>query len=92
MKYIFLSFFLILDLFSSTLHLSISSSPSRLNPLLATDSASSEVANWIFNGLVSYDRDGKVVCRLAKSYHFKDSKTLIFKFCVCKKFFKLIGE
>lgn len=79
MKYIILSFFLILDLFSSTLHLSISSSPSRLNPLLATDSASSEVADWVFNSLVTYDKDGKVICRLAKSYHFKDSKTLIFK-------------
>jgi len=64
---------------ASTLHLSISSSPSRLNPILATDSASGEIAGWIFNSLVEYDKDGKIVPKLAKSWHFDDNKTLIFK-------------
>ena len=62
---------------SSTLNLSISSNPSRINPILSTDSASSEISNWIFNGLFKYDKDGKVVVDLAKSYNFKDNKTLI---------------
>ena len=67
------------SVFASTLHLSISSSPSRLNPMLATDSASGEIAGWVFNSLVEYDKDGKVIPRLAKSWKFLDDKTLIFK-------------
>jgi peptide/nickel transport system substrate-binding protein len=71
--------FNIIYLSASTLHLSISSSPSRLNPILATDSASGEIASWVFNPLVEYDKDGKIIPRLAKSWHFEDNKTLIFK-------------
>ncbi len=66
-------------LVSSTLHLSISSNPSRINPILATDSASGEISSWIFNALVKYDKDGNVVPELAKSYHFLNKTTLIFK-------------
>jgi len=58
---------------------SISSSPNRVNPLLATDSASSEIANWIFNGLVKFDKNAKVVPDLAKSWSFENNTTLIFK-------------
>ena len=55
MKYL-IYFLLSLELFSSTLHLATSSNPSRLNPILATDSSSSEITNYIFNGLVKYDK------------------------------------
>ena len=66
-------------LYSSTLYLSISSNPSRLNPILATDSASPEISGFIFNGLVKYDKNlTNIVGDLAKNYYFKDKKTLIF--------------
>ena len=64
-------------LYASTLNLSISSNPSRINPILSTDSASSEISGWIFNGLFKYDKDGDVVNDLALSYKFKDKTTLI---------------
>ncbi len=66
-------------LLASTLNLSISSNPSRINPILALDSASAEISAWIFNGLVKYDKNGKVVPELAKSYHFVNDTTLVFK-------------
>ncbi len=75
---IFLSL-LFSSVYSSTLNLSISSNPSRINPILSTDSASSEISQWIFNGLFKYDKDGNVVCDLAKSYHFKTPTKLIVK-------------
>lgn len=40
--------------------------PSRLNPLLASDSASGSVNGYLFNGLVKYDRDLKLVGDLAE--------------------------
>jgi len=64
-------------LFASTLNLSISSNPSRINPILATDSASSQIADWIFDGLFKYDKDGNVVEDLAQSYKFYNNTTLI---------------
>lgn len=42
--------------------------PSRLNPLLASDSASGSVNSYVFNGLVKYDRDLKLVGDLAESW------------------------
>ena len=63
---------------ASTLHLSISASPSRLNPILSTDSISSEVSQWIFNSLITYDKDAKIKLELAKSYRFIDETTLEF--------------
>ena len=71
----FFAFFLYL--YSSELFLSISSNPSRINPILATDSASSEIADWIFNGLFKYDKNGKIIPDLAKSYKFLNKTTLI---------------
>ena len=50
-----LGLFLSFNLSASTLNLSMTSSPSRLNPLLSSDSASSEITQWIFNGLLKYD-------------------------------------
>jgi peptide/nickel transport system substrate-binding protein len=69
----------IYPLFASSLHLSISSNPSKLNPLIATDSASGEIADWIFESLVGYDKDGNIEPKLAESYRFEDNTTLIFK-------------
>lgn len=63
---------------SDVLHLSIGASPSRINPLLATDSASSEVARWVFDGLVKFDTNGTIVPDLAESFDFKDDTTLYF--------------
>ena len=81
---LFISFFLFFTsllnvLNASTLNLSISSNPSRINPILSTDSASSEISQWIFNGLFKYDKDGNVVCDLAKSYDFKTPTSLVVK-------------
>lgn len=75
--FLFLSIFSMLQ--ASTLHLSISSYPSRLNPLLATDSASSDIADWVFSALVKYDKDANIVGDMAENFYFKDPKTLIFK-------------
>jgi len=79
MRYI-LALLLSCSLYASTLHLATSTNPSRLNPILATDSSSSEIANFIFNGLVKYDKDSKeIVGDLAKKFYFKNDTTLIFE-------------
>ncbi|MBV5279263.1 MAG: peptide ABC transporter substrate-binding protein, partial [Campylobacteraceae bacterium] len=65
--------------FASTLHLSISSNPSRINPILSTDSASSEITKWIFNALITYDFEGKIIPDLCDNYRFIDDTTLIFE-------------
>jgi len=62
--------FLLSPLFSSTLLLDISSNPSRINPILASDSVSSTISGWIFNGLFKYDKNGQIINDLAKSYKF----------------------
>ena len=67
------------SIYASTLNLSISSNPSRINPILAVDSASSEISGWIFNGLFKYDKDGKVIVDLASSYKFITPKHLKIK-------------
>ena len=64
---------------ASTLNLSMSSSPSRLNPILASDSASSEITEWLFNGLFKYDKYGIPTVELAKSYNFETPTKLIIK-------------
>jgi len=47
---------------------------------LATDSASSEIAGFLFNGLVKYDKDAlNIVGDLASDFYFKDDVTLIFE-------------
>lgn len=71
---------LVSSVFAETLHLTIASNPSRLNPILATDSSSSEIANFIFSALVKYDKSGKkIVGDLAKEFYFEDNRTLVFK-------------
>ncbi len=67
-----------IESFASMLHLSISSNPSKLNPLIATDSASSQIADWVFDTLITYDKDGKIKPALATSYEFVNETTLLF--------------
>lgn len=67
-------------LIASTLHLSASSNPARLNPLIATDSASSSIAGFLFNSLVKYDESGqKIIGDLAESYRFVTPTLIEFK-------------
>jgi peptide/nickel transport system substrate-binding protein len=52
---------------------------SNLIPILSSDSASHEIAGMIFNGLVKYDRDIKVVGDLAESWDIsKDGLAITF--------------
>ena len=64
----------------ATLHLVLSANPSRLNPILATDSASGEISSFLFNGLIKYDKYQKhIIPDLAENFYFKNNKTLVFK-------------
>jgi len=51
--------------------------PSNLIPLLSTDSPSHEVASFIYNGLVKYDKDLNVIGDLAESWKFSDDNLSI---------------
>jgi len=66
-------------LWAQTVHFSIAANPSRFNPILATDSASSAITRWIFNGLLKYDKEGNIVPDLAKSYTFLSPTLLEFR-------------
>lgn len=77
MKVFILIFFFTTSIFASTLHFSISSNPSRINPILATDSASGEIAGWIFEGLFKYDTNASIIPNLAKSFEFLNDTTLL---------------
>lgn len=79
MKNMIVILLLSLGLFGSSLHLSISSNLSRVNPILATDSGSGEVAGRVFNSLITYGKDANIKCELAKSYRFINDTTLIFE-------------
>ena len=79
MKTLLLLFFFTLTVFASTLHLAISANPSRLNPILSTDKTSSDVAQWLFNGLIKYDKDANIIPDLAEHYYFVDDTTLVFE-------------
>ncbi len=78
-KFLFISIFFLCSLNASTLYLSISTNPLRLNPILATDSASSTITNWLFDGLLKYDKKGELICNLAKNYKFEDNQTILFE-------------
>ncbi|WP_298431714.1 peptide-binding protein [Geobacter sp.] len=53
--------------------------PSTLIPVLASDSPSHEVAGWVYNGLVKYDKDLKLVGDLARSWDVSpDGLTITF--------------
>jgi len=70
---------MVFNLAASELYMSFSSNIGRLNPILATDSASSEIADWLFASLISYDKNANIRLDIAKSYKFTDDKTLIFE-------------
>ncbi len=78
MRTLVLALFFTLNIWASTLHLSISSSPSKLNPLISTDSASSQINSWLFSSLVTYDKDGNIKNELAENYEFIDDTTIVF--------------
>jgi len=50
---------------------------SRLNPVLATDSASGDINALVFNGLVKYDRNIKLVGDLAQSWEVSSDGLII---------------
>ncbi len=75
-KYILVALLITNALFASTLYMSYSSNVGRLNPLLATDSTSSEISGWVFDSLFKYDKNGQIVTQIAKSYKFLNSTTL----------------
>ncbi len=76
-RFFFLAFFISTTVLnSSVLNLSISSNPSRINPILSSDSASSTISGWIFNGLFKYDKDGSIINDLASDYKFINDVTL----------------
>jgi len=51
----------------------------RLIPMLASDTASSEISGFIFNGLTKYDKDIKITGDLAESWDVSpDGKTITF--------------
>jgi len=77
MRYLFSLLFFTHFLFSQTLHLSLSSLPSRINPILATDSSSSAIAEWVFSSLLNYDMNGNIVGDMASKFYFEDDTTLI---------------
>jgi peptide/nickel transport system substrate-binding protein len=54
--------------------------PSNLIPILSSDSASHEVASYIYNGLVKYDKDLNIVGDLAESWDIsKDNLSITFR-------------
>jgi peptide/nickel transport system substrate-binding protein len=56
------------------------SDASYLNPILASDTSSSQINSMIFNGLIKYDKDLKIVGDLAESFQvLDDGLVLIFK-------------
>ena len=80
MKIFFLFLFVVINTFATTLHLATSSNPARLNPILATDSSSSEIAGFIFNGLLKYDKDSStIIGDLAEKFYYESNTSVIFE-------------
>ena len=79
MRLFITSILLCFAVYGRDFHRSISSSPNRLNPYLATDSASGEISSWIYRGLVKFDKSGKIVPDMAQSWRFEDNTTLLFR-------------
>ncbi len=79
---LFLIFFIAtfpLSSYASKINLSLSAQPKRFIPFLSTDSASGEISSYIFNGLLKFDKDMRIVGDLAKSYEIENGgKTILF--------------
>ncbi|MDR0666266.1 MAG: peptide-binding protein [Campylobacteraceae bacterium] len=78
MKILITLFILVQFSFCASLHIGMSANPSRINPILATDTVSGEISQYIFNSLITYDENASIKLELAKSYAFLDDKTLLF--------------
>lgn len=63
--------------YGDTLIISSIGEASNLIPILASDSASHDVANYIYNGLVKYDKNLNIVGDLAESWDFSPDKLSI---------------
>lgn len=76
---ILILFLLYSECISSTLTIGSIGEPKRLLPLLAVDVPSATVSGLIFNGLLKYDGDLRIVGDLAESWEIKDGgKTIVF--------------
>ena len=53
--------------------------PSNLNPIQQADSAASQVAGSIFNGLLKYNADLEIIGDLAKSWTLHQTTTFVFR-------------
>jgi len=54
--------------------------PSNLIPILSSDSSSHEIASFVYNGLVKYDKDLNIVGDLAESWEIsKDNLSITFR-------------
>ena len=51
--------------------------PSYLNPILCTDSASGDINNYIYNGLIKYDKNIVIVSDLAESWEISEGGLVI---------------
>ena len=79
-SFFFLAFFIYTTfLNASNLNLIMSSNPSRINPILSSDTASSDISQWIFSSIFKYDKNGKIVNDIGQSYKFLNDTTLIIK-------------
>ncbi len=63
---------------ANTIVIAIESSPTTLDPRLASDAYSSRLSGLLFNGLLSVDRDGRLVPDLAERFETPDPRTFIF--------------
>lgn len=67
------------DLHPDYLHLRLSSDPTTLDPAYIVDVAGGGVAAKIFNGLVGFDQDARIVPDVARSYELSpDGRTYTF--------------
>ncbi|MCK4260380.1 MAG: ABC transporter substrate-binding protein [Halanaerobiales bacterium] len=67
------------DKFGGTFQGRLASDPPNLDPAFVTDTTSSKVADNIFDGLVQYDKDLKVVGAIAKDWDISEDG-LVWKF------------
>lgn len=65
--------------YGDVLMLSSTADATNLIPMLSSDAASHEIAGYLFNGLVKYDKDYRIVGDLARSWDIeKDGRLLRF--------------
>ncbi len=81
-RVVIILFFILIPILAkseSVIRLSLAAQPKRLIPFLAVDSASGEIASYIFNGLLKFNKNMNITGDLAKSYEIRNKgKTIIF--------------